>query len=95
MSDEFYKRGNKKQRLIINKVNPDLFKADLVVDLDEIIDTVGVQLIGVIPDDDAVIIATSKGEPLPSSSLAFKAFDAISKRIKGEDVPLSFKVLLQ
>ena len=76
-------------------VNPDLFKADLVVDLDEIIDTVGVQLIGVIPDDDAVIIATSKGEPLPSSSLAFKAFDAISKRIKGEDVPLSFKVLLQ
>lgn len=50
MSDEFYKRGNKKQRLIINKVNPDLFKADLVVDLDEIIDTVGVQLIGVIPD---------------------------------------------
>ena len=80
---------------IINKVNPDLFKADLVVDLDEIIDTVGVQLIGVIPDDDAVIIATSKGEPLPSSSLAFKAFDAISKRIKGEDVPLSFKVLLQ
>ena len=66
-----------------------------MVDLDEIIDTVGVQLIGVIPDDDAVIIATSKGEPLPFSSLAYKAFDAISKRIQGEDVPLSFKVLLQ
>ena len=94
MSDEFYKRGNKKQRLIINKVNPDLFKADLVVDLDEIIDTVGVQLIGVIPDDDEVIIATSKGRQLPSTSLAFKAFDAISKRIQGDDVPLSFKVLL-
>ena len=64
-------------------------------DLDEVIDTVGVQLIGVIPDDDAVKIATSKGEPLPSSSLAFKAFDAISKRIQGEDVPLSFKVMLK
>ena len=95
MSDEFYKRGNQKQRLIINKVNPDLFQMYLVGDLDEVIDTVGVQLIGVIPDDDAVKIATSKGEPLPSSSLAFKAFDAISKRIQGEDVPLSFKTMLK
>ncbi len=95
MSDEFYKRGNKKQRLIINKVDPDIFKADLIMDLDEIIDTVGVQLIGVIPSDNEVVISTGKGLPLPSNSLAFKAFDAISKRIKGEDVPLSFKVLLQ
>ena len=79
MSDEFYKRGNKKQRLIINKVNPDLFKADLVVDLDEIIDTVGVQLIGVIPDDDAVIIATSKGEPLPWHSRHLTLFQRESR----------------
>jgi len=95
MSDEFYKRGNKKQRLIINKVDAEIFQEDLVGDLDEIIDTVGVQLIGVIPHDNAVIISTGKGIPLPSNSPAFKAFDAISRRIKGEDVPLSFKVLLQ
>ena len=95
MSDEFYKRGNKKQRLIINKVDPDIFKADIIPDLDNIIDTVGVQLIGVIPSDNEVVISTGKGIPLPSNSLAFKAFDAISKRIKGEDVPLSFKMLLQ
>ncbi len=95
MSDEFYKRGNKKQRLIINKVDPDIFKADLIEDLDEIIDTVGVQLIGVIPRDDAVVISTGKGKPLPSNSDAFKAFDAISRRIKGEEVPLSLKLFLQ
>ena len=95
MSDEFYKRGNKKQRLIINKVDPEIFKADLITDLDSIIDTVGVQLIGVIPNDDAIVISTGKGIPLPSNSNAFKAFDAISRRIKGEDVPLSFKMLLQ
>jgi septum site-determining protein MinD len=95
MSDEFYKRGNKKQRLIINKVDAEIFQEDLVGDLDEIIDTVGVQLIGVIPHDNAVVISTGKGIPLPSDSPAFKAFDAISRRIKGEDVPLSMKVLLQ
>ena len=95
MSDEFYKRGNKKQRLIINKVDPQIFQSDIIKDLDEIIDTVGVQLIGVIPSDDAVVVSTGKGIPLPSNSNAFKAFDAISRRIKGEDVPLSFKMLLQ
>ncbi len=94
MSDEFYKRGNKKQRLIINKVNPEILKAELIPDLDSIIDTVGVQLIGVIPDDDAVVISTGKGVPLPSASPSFKAFDAISKRLKGEDIPLSIKSLL-
>jgi len=92
MSDEFYKRGNKKQRLIINKMNRVIFGEELVSDLDEIIDTVGVQLIGVIPDDDAVTIATGKGEPIPSKSEAFIAFDAISKRIKGEDIPLTVKI---
>ena len=92
MSDEFYKRGNKKQRLIINKMNRKIFGEELVSDLDEIIDTVGVQLIGVIPDDDEIIISTAKGAPIPSQSEAFKAFDCISRRIKGEDVPLSVKI---
>lgn len=93
MSDEFYKRGNKKQRLIINKVDPEIFEADIIIDLDEIIDTVGVQLIGVIPKDNDIVISTGKGKPLPNGSLALRAFDAISKRIKGEDIPLSFKIL--
>jgi septum site-determining protein MinD len=91
----FTKEATKKQRLIINKVDPQIFQSDIIKDLDEIIDTVGVQLIGVIPIDDNVVVSTGKGIPLPSSSNAFKAFDAISRRIKGEDVPLSFKMLLQ
>ena len=93
MSDEFYKRGNKRQRLIINKMNRRIFGEELVSDLDEIIDTIGVQLMGVIPDDDSVTIATAKGQPMPSNSEAFKAFDAISKRIKGQDIPLTIKII--
>ncbi len=92
MSDEFYKRQNKKQRLIINKMNRKIFGEELVSDLDAIIDTVGVQLLGVIPDDDNVTISTGKGIPIPSQSEAFKAFDAITRRIKGEDVPLTVKI---
>ncbi len=92
MSDEFYKRGNQKQRLIINKLNRRLLNSKLVENLDEIIDSVGVQLIGVIPDDGSVSLATGKGEALEFDSMAFLAFNAIANRIKGEDVPLAIKI---
>ncbi len=91
MSDEFYNRGNKSQRLIINKVSKKIIGNQLVENLDEIIDSVGVQLIGVIPDDFKIAVATSKGEPIPTDSEALKAFDAISKRLVGEYVPLTVK----
>ena len=72
MSDEFYKRGNQKQRLVINKANKRIFEFDEMDDLDAIIDTVGVQLLGVIPEDSDVIpsfLVTGKGAPLSSSFL--------------------------
>lgn len=91
MSDEFYNRGNKSQRLIINKVSKKVIGNALVTNLDEIIDRVGVQLIGVIPDDFKMTVATGKGDPIPTESEALKAFDAISKRLDGEFVPLTVK----
>ena len=91
MSDEFYNRGNKSQRLIINKVSKKVVTENLVMNLDEIIDKIGVQLIGVIPDDFKMTVATGKGTPIPTDSAALKAFDAISKRLGGEFVPLTIK----
>jgi len=92
MSDEFYSRGNRRQRLIINKVSKRAIGAELVRDLDEIIDTIGVQLIGVVPDDYDLVISTGKGEPIPSSAPSLAAFDAISKRLRGENAPLTVKI---
>lgn len=92
MSDEFYNRGNKRQRLIINKTSKQVIGSQLVSHLDEIIDKIGVQLIGVVPDDFKITVATGKGTPMPSDSEALKAFDAISKRLGGEYIPLTVKV---
>lgn len=92
MSDEFYNRGNKSQRLIINKVSKKIIGSELVKHLDEIIDTIGVQLIGVIPDDFSLTIATGKGKSIPTNSDSLKAFDAISKRLNGENAPLTVKI---
>lgn len=91
MSDEFYNRGNKSQRLIINKVSKKVIGSHLVGHLDEIIDKIGVQLIGVIPDDFKIAVATGTGTPMPTDSGALMAFDAISKRLGGEYVPLTVK----
>ena len=76
MSDEFYNRGNKSQRLIINRVTKKAIGSELVKHLDEIIDT----------------IATGKGYPIPTNSESLKAFDAISKRLNGENAPLTIKI---
>ncbi len=88
MSDEFYRRGNKRQRLIINKVSPQTINSKMVKNLDEIIDAVGIQLIGVIPDDQMLKEATGKGTPLPENAPSLTVFNAISKRLNGEQVPL-------
>ena len=91
MSDEFYQRGNKRQRLIINKVSEEVIKSKMIQNLDEIIDAVGIQLLGVIPDDMMLKEATGKGKKLPVEAPSLEAFDAISKRLTGEQVPLVIK----
>jgi septum site-determining protein MinD len=91
MSDEFYKRGNKRQRLIINKVSPNDIKSGMIDNLDDIIDKVGIQLIGVIPDDYALKESTGKGVALLPTAPCLAAFDAISKRLQGDMIPLTIK----
>jgi septum site-determining protein MinD len=92
MSDAFYNRGNQRQRLIINKVTKNAMGYSLVRDLDEIIDTIGVQLIGVIPEDYQVVASTGTGQPIPSGSPSLNALGAIAKRVQGEEVPLTIKI---
>ena len=91
MSDEFYKRGNKRQRLIVNKLSPNDLKTGMITNLDDIIDTVGIQLLGVIPEDYALKECTGKGTVLPTNAPSLAAFDAISKRLMGDQIPLVIK----
>ncbi len=91
MSDEFYKRGNKRQRLIVNKLSKNDIKSGMITNLDDIIDTVGIQLLGVIPEDFSLKESTGKGVVLPTSAPSLAAFDAISKRLMGDQIPLVIK----
>ncbi len=57
--------------------------------MDDVVEILAISLIGVVPDDESIVITTNKGEPAvsTSSSVAGKAFSNIARRILGEDVP--------
>ncbi len=83
---------NPQVRLLLNRVDPPRILHDGVLrDLDEAIDIVGVQLLGVIPESPAVLKAGTSGAPLAKNSRERMVYDAIARRIIGEDVPLVFR----
>lgn len=80
------------QRLILNMVDPDRIVEDaLIPDLDSAIDTVGVQLLGLVPDSAVIRKAAQGAAPLPAGSLEAKVYEAIARRIDGEEVPLVYQ----
>lgn len=76
--------------LIINRINIDMIKKGDMIDIDTIINTVAVPLIGAVPADDEIIISNNKGKPivLRIKSRAGQAYLNIAKRITGLKVPI-------
>ncbi|HOA98077.1 septum site-determining protein MinD [Acetivibrio saccincola] len=77
-------------KLLINRVRQDMVKRGDMMSIDDIIDILAIDLIGVVPDDEKIIVSTNKGEPavVDNKSLAGQAYRSITKRIMGQDVPL-------
>ena len=80
----------KKQRLIINRLKPAMVQEDLMMSVKDVQEILAIPLIGVVPDDERVIVSTNRGEPLVLSqkiTLAGMAFDNIARRLEGESIP--------
>lgn len=75
--------------LIINRLRPGKVINGSMPDVDEIIDTAGIQLLGVIPEDEEVAVANANGRPLPAACNAAVCFANIAKRYMGDSVPLA------
>ena len=82
--------GKTDVRLIVNRVSRKLFST-MSVTVDDVMDTAGLPLIGVVPEDQNVTLAAAFGTPLISYTNrgAAKACEAIAKRLEGRHVPLS------
>ena len=77
--------------LVITTRGKEAIDNDDIDDLDMIIDAVGVQLIGVVPEDPEIPMSTGKGAALASSTQAFTAFSNIARRVKGDSIPIEIK----
>jgi septum site-determining protein MinD len=77
-------------RLIINRIRNEMVKRGDMMDKQDIIEILAIDLIGLVPDDESIIVSTNKGEPaiLDNKSMAGQAYKNITKRILGEEVPL-------
>lgn len=76
--------------LLVNRLRPDLIKKGDMLALDDTIDILGIDLIGVVPEDETIIRSSNIGEPIVTNqkSMAGKAYRNITKRILGENVPM-------
>ena len=76
-------------RLIINRLRPAKVMDGSMPDVDEIIDTAGIRLLGIIPEDEEVAVANANGRPLPAACNAAICFNNIARRFLGASVPLA------
>lgn len=79
----------KNNRLIVNRLRSDMVKRGEMMSVDDVIEILAIELIGVVPDDENVVISTNTGDPIVlkfENSLAGRAYLNIAKRIMGEDV---------
>jgi septum site-determining protein MinD len=79
----------KKIQLVVNRIRPAMVQANDMMTVEDVQEILAVPLIGVVPDDERVIVSTNKGEPLVLSetpSLAGSAFNNIARRLEGEKV---------
>jgi septum site-determining protein MinD len=81
----------KNPELIVNRLRPAMVKKGEMMDVDDIVDLLSIDLIGVVPDDENIITQTNKGEPVIKNKKApsGKAYIEIAKRILGENIDIT------
>lgn len=79
----------KKINLIVNRIKPQMVEADEMMSVQDVEEILAIPLMGIIPDDEKVIVSTNRGEPLvltENPSQAGLEFNNIARRLDGEKV---------
>ncbi|MDY2791021.1 MAG: septum site-determining protein MinD [Lachnospiraceae bacterium] len=78
----------KNTHLIVNRIRMDMVKRGDMMSMDDVVEILAIDIIGAVPDDENIVVATNQGEPLVGNdTLAGQAYMNICKRITGEEVP--------
>lgn len=74
--------------LVVNRLRADMVKRGDMMSSEDVVEILAVDLLGVVPDDENIVVSTNQGEPLVGSkSLAGQAYENICRRIMGEEIP--------
>ena len=76
--------------LVLNRLRVDMVKRGDMMSIDDVTEILAIEILGVVPDDESIVVAANKGEPAVTDpeSFAGQAYRNIVKRIQGEDVPI-------
>lgn len=78
-------------QLILNRVKPEMVSRGDMLSVDDVLDILAVELLGVIPEDERILVASNQGLPLVmhgvNGTSAGEAFRNVARRLEGEDVP--------
>lgn len=78
-------------RLIINRVKQEMVQRGDMLSVNDVLDILAIELLGVIPEDERIVVASNQGLPLVmhglNGSSAGQAFRNVARRLNGEDVP--------
>ncbi|MBO8172547.1 MAG: septum site-determining protein MinD [Bacillaceae bacterium] len=77
-------------KLLINRIRPQMVKNGEMLEVDEIVNVLAIDLIGIVPDDESIIRSANRGEPvvMKHDSPASLAYRNVARRILGDSVPL-------
>ena len=81
--------GIRRNELVINRLRIDMVRRGDMMSVEDVTDILAVDLLGVIPDDEQVVIATNQGEIVTGSdSPAGRSYMNICRRLTGENIPM-------
>lgn len=76
--------------LILNRIRVDMVKKGDMMAMEDVTEILAVDIIGIVPDDESIVISANKGEPavMDDNSKAGQAYRNIAQRIMGNNIPL-------
>ncbi len=76
--------------LILNRIRADMVKKGDMMAMEDVTEILAIDIIGIVPDDESIVISANKGEPAVTDNLskAGQAYRNITQRIMGNEIPL-------
>jgi len=76
-------------KLIVNRIRPNMVRKGDMMDINDMLEILAIDLLGVVPEDELIVVSTNRGEPAVTlqGSRAGEAYRNIARRIQGEQVP--------